>query len=576
MVVPLGRRGQRMSRCLATCTTDEQADARAEVVREIARLLAASGNAADIPKWVAVACDGDDVKALAVLGYARKLAAGQVATKPTSSSSAGKTFADVAKMWTSGELTRLYPDHVTAKRTADLDVTRLDVLSKTVGNIPVDRFTVDDAERAMRSLPEGLRPATRRQYAQALRRVLELAAYPLRLIPSNPLPRLFLPKARNDLALQVLFPDEEAKLMACAAVPLAYRMTYGFLARVGFRKSEVIGDRETDAEPLRWRDFDLARGVVRVARSKSEKPRPVALEPDVCAALVAWKAKLGEPSEAAPVFAGVNLANAETFRGHLLAAGVDRAELHTSAADSLPIRIHDLRATFVTVSLATGKPDAWIRDRTSHKTISMLDRYRRAARTLEELNAGPLAPMLNAVAGLRVNGASTAATKARKETGQPRVTPKGSSAWIRTTISGIKRREVHFTPKGLGAYSPKKARIVAALRLPSPPPIDAPVDAMGVSSTNVAGAPPALAAGPAGASTSTPSDAPQAAPDDASARPPTTSGDVLEHALALAISEAAKAGQWAIVSQLGRELEARRLASLPNVVPFGAKRPSRR
>lgn len=99
---------------------------------------------------------------------------------------------------------------------------------------------------------------------------------------------------------------------------------------------------------------------------------------------------------------------------------------------------------------------------------------------------------------------------------------------------------------------------------------------MGVSSTNVAGAPPALAAGPAGASTSTPSDAPQAAPDDASARPPTTSGDVLEHALALAISEAAKAGQWAIVSQLGRELEARRLASLPNVVPFGAKRPSRR
>ena len=77
VVVPLGRRGQRMSRCLATCTTDEQADARAEVVREIARLLAASGNAADIPKWVAVACDGDDVKALGVLARARDVAAGE-------------------------------------------------------------------------------------------------------------------------------------------------------------------------------------------------------------------------------------------------------------------------------------------------------------------------------------------------------------------------------------------------------------------------------------------------------------------------------------------------------------------
>ena len=49
----------------------------------------------------------------------------------------------------------------------------------------------------------------------------------------------------------------------------------------------------------------------------------------------------------------------------------------------------------------------------------------------------------------------------------------------------------------------------------------------------------------------------------------------LEHALALAISEAAKAGQWAIVAQLGRELEARRLTHLPNVVTL-ARSPSRK
>ena len=69
--------------------------------------------------------------------------------------------------------------------------------------------------------------------------------------------------------------------MACEAVPLAYRMTYGFLARMGFRKSEAIGDPETDAEPLRWRALDLERGVVRVARSKTEKPRPVPLDAGV-------------------------------------------------------------------------------------------------------------------------------------------------------------------------------------------------------------------------------------------------------------------------------------------------------
>ncbi len=42
----------------------------------------------------------------------------------------------------------------------------------------------------------------------------------------------------------------------------------------------------------------------------------------------------------------------------------------------------------------------------------------------------------------------------------------------------------------------------------------------------------------------------------------------VESALAFAISEAARAARWDVVSQLARELEARRLASTPNVVPL--------
>jgi hypothetical protein len=40
----------------------------------------------------------------------------------------------------------------------------------------------------------------------------------------------------------------------------------------------------------------------------------------------------------------------------------------------------------------------------------------------------------------------------------------------------------------------------------------------------------------------------------------------VEGALSFALIEASKAGQWAIVAQLARELEARRLANVPNVV----------
>lgn len=81
VAIPLGK-SKRLARRLVTCTTDEQADERARVVREVARLVIASGNASEIARWVQIACDGDDAKALAVLGYARKLAAGQVAVMP--------------------------------------------------------------------------------------------------------------------------------------------------------------------------------------------------------------------------------------------------------------------------------------------------------------------------------------------------------------------------------------------------------------------------------------------------------------------------------------------------------------
>jgi hypothetical protein len=102
------------------------------------------------------------------------------------------------------------------------------------------------------------------------------------------------------------------------------------------------------------------------------------------------------------------------------------------------LRAHDLRATFVTMSLAEGKSETWIRDRTGHKTASMIDRYRRAARQVQELELGSLVDL---VEGL---GWGTARGMATKD-GGPRVAETsgvtgGSSAWIRTTISGIKIR----------------------------------------------------------------------------------------------------------------------------------------
>jgi integrase len=43
----------------------------------------------------------------------------------------------------------------------------------------------------------------------------------------------------------------------------------------------------------------------------------------------------------------------------------------------VPLRAHDLRATFVTLSLAQGKSEAWITDRTGHKSSQVIYRYKR-------------------------------------------------------------------------------------------------------------------------------------------------------------------------------------------------------
>ena len=82
---------------------------------------------------------------------------------------------------------------------------------------------------------------------------------------------------------------------------------------------------------------------------------------------------------------------ADLLRDDLKLAGVTRAELYERSEVRMPIRAHDLRSTFVTLSLAAGRSETWVSDRTGHRSTQMISRYRRAARTADELEIGELA-----------------------------------------------------------------------------------------------------------------------------------------------------------------------------------------
>lgn len=101
------------------------------------------------------------------------------------------------------------------------------------------------------------------------------------------------------------------------------------------------------------------------------------------------------------------LRRARTFGVHSppIATEISRRGGAVSAdvgTEGRPIRVHDLRATFVTVSLATGRTETWVADRTGHTSSVMINRYRRAARSLAEMGIGTLRPMHTAIPELSV------------------------------------------------------------------------------------------------------------------------------------------------------------------------------
>jgi integrase len=228
-----------------------------------------------------------------------------------------------------------------------------------------------------------------------MHRVLQLAVYPARIILANPLPKGFLPKPGSGKAKDYLHPDEETLLLGCCQIPLVRRVFWGTLVREGMRREEAVG--------LDWCHLDLDHGQVRLDSNKTDDPRAWALSPDVVIALKQWRIVRGQVETTDPVFVGTNGERlnvqhaADQLRADLQTAGVTRAELFESSAHRQALRAHDLRATFITIAIATGKSEAWISDRTGHKSSLMIHRYYRQARTFTDLGLGALSPMNEAI-----------------------------------------------------------------------------------------------------------------------------------------------------------------------------------
>ncbi len=383
-------------------TSHEETRARAAIIGELADKLVASGRR-DLVKGMAreIANATTD----RTLAKARKVIEALALGAASPAQVRGMSFKDWAELWVTGDLHKRYPDHVPAKDHSD-DLSRLKkYIYPVVKHVPLAVFDLGHAELVMSKLP-AMSSANRRHVAQIIGRLMNLAA--LRgLVKTSPIPRGWLPKIGKGKLYSCLFPREESSLLECGGVPEVARLFCGVLDREGMRISELW-----DSE---WEQWNLVEGIFTTRKTKTDDPRFWALRPDVATAMRAWKKTHGTRR---PFVGMENLTDkvdlARAFRSWLKVAGVTREELHVTTEHTGALRAHDMRATFVTMSLAEGRSDTWIRDRTAHKSTSMVDRYRRHARQVAELQMGSLVDLSAAMARGTARGMKLAKTGGEK------------------------------------------------------------------------------------------------------------------------------------------------------------------
>jgi len=333
-------------------------------------------------------------------------------TEPTAPTNPVKmvTFGEFAERWTSGELASAFRgrikavDHTENKRRLRVHILNVDFRGRRMADVPLDQFTIDHAEHVLRqaSLPEG----SLRHVAQIMNRVFRLAVYPARLIAQSPFPRGWLPPANPVKARSYMLPDEDLRMLRYTEIPIVKRLYLGMANREGTRRGNLVN--------MEWSCLVLnvpnGGGFLSFDQTKNGEDVNWALDPGTAEALRRWRKLCPSkrwvfPELAVPTTRRLPRLDrpmyvnhlSEELREWLQECGVDRPKLYERTADRLPLRVHDLRATFVTLALANGRTETWVMQRTAHKTYGMLARYRRDAATLEELQVGWLTPLHEAI-----------------------------------------------------------------------------------------------------------------------------------------------------------------------------------
>ncbi len=201
-----------------------------------------------------------------------------------------------------GEPAALHPDHVDRKRSAYGDLCMLrKYVFPVVGETPDSwDVTLEDYERVMggiaeRALPKKLKRPRAGPSPRSCGACWGRSSTPAKLIERNPIPDNAMPNKRQDIALNWVYPSEDAQVLGCTDVDMGLVAGDRFQQpAAGARKSTAARSRRspmpwrtrstcawTTSRRSTWRRFDMRHGIVHMDREKTGSPHPVPIDPDI-------------------------------------------------------------------------------------------------------------------------------------------------------------------------------------------------------------------------------------------------------------------------------------------------------
>lgn len=408
-------------------------------------------------------------------------------------------------------------------------------ISPCIGGKAITEITRRDLEEIVQRLDEAVRKSSSaldnafkwktasnvwgvvtKMFADACRsKVLDL-----RVREDNPAREIEGPDRGVERSGPYLFPSEFEALILCDRVPARWRRIFTLATYLYVRRGEL--------EALEWNSVNFDQRYILIHQAvdadsgdvkstKTKDVRKVPIEPSLMPLLEHMRRESngeGRVFFAMPPRESV----AERLRKYLDWAGVKRADLFADDETRRPLSFHDLRHTGITWRAMRGDEPLKIMRAAGHDDLRTTQRYINEAQTFDLEGFGEVFPAfpLQEFSPFVVKDRLSALSASNAV----------HSAKFDENLAGFRGRpQRESNPDEIAEANPPKTTKDAEA-------VQAPDDTHGLS---------------------------------ASLKPEL---DAVEAALAMALEAATREARWDIVSQLARELEARRMARSGNVVPL--------